>query len=135
MVGYSPNFSKKHVQIGDVTLSGTCALCSRLLVTWRSCSRWWRFRSPPSFWETRTSSGYFSDRLARMIWRYPSVTRPGVQIAWLTWAALVVICVDPVDPLHTVWDQYALIAAALIVVWRRVGEGLEPGVEIFERSL
>jgi hypothetical protein len=71
--------------------------------------------------------GFFSARLARMIWRYPSVTRPGVQIAWLVWAALLVICVTPVDPLHTALDQFALIAAALVVVWRRVGDGSRAG--------
>lgn len=70
----------------------------------------------------RNELGYFSDRLARMLWRYPAVTRPGVQIAWLVWAALLVVCVTPIDPLHTAWDQWALIAGALIVVWRRVGD-------------
>ena len=71
----------------------------------------------------RNELGYFSDRLARMLWRYPAVTRPGVQIAWLVWAVLLVICVTPIDPLHTAWDQWTLIAGALIVVWRRVGDG------------
>ncbi len=71
----------------------------------------------------RNELGYFSDRLARMLWRYPAVTRPGVQVAWLVWAVLLVICVTPIDPLHTAWDQWALIAGALIVVWRRIGDG------------
>ncbi len=126
MVGYSQNFPKNHVKIGDVVvrflrpvltpfgyLAFVLALAA-LSVAARLLG-------------DQNELGYFADRLARMIWRYPSVTRPGVQIAWLVWAALVVICVTPVDPLHTVWDQFALIAAALIVVWRRVGDGSRAG--------
>jgi hypothetical protein len=75
----------------------------------------------------RNELGYFADRLARMLWSYPSVTRPGVQIAWLVWALLLVSSVSPFDPLHTVWDQVALIAAALIVVWRQIGDGSRAG--------
>jgi hypothetical protein len=63
--------------------------------------------------------GFFSGRLARALWRYPEVTRRGVQIAWLAWAALLAIALSPDDPLTTRWDEVVLIAVGLAVVWRR----------------
>ena len=44
--------------------------------------------------------GFFSDRLASMLWRYPEVTRKGVQIAWVVWARRVpdrAVAVRPAD--------------------------------------
>jgi hypothetical protein len=67
--------------------------------------------------------GFFAGRLARMLWRYPEVTRQGVRIAWLVWAVLFAVALSPVDPLATPWDEVALGAAALIVLWRRLFGG------------
>jgi hypothetical protein len=67
----------------------------------------------------RDELGYFTDRLARMIWRYPEVTRRGVQIAWVVWALAFLIALPPLDPLATPWDEAVLGAAAMIVLWRR----------------
>ena len=64
--------------------------------------------------------GFFSDRLAREVWRYPEVTRRGIQVAWLTWAILFCIALSPIDPLATRWDEVALAALALVAVWRRL---------------
>jgi len=63
--------------------------------------------------------GYFTDRLARTLWRYPEVTRRGVQMAWCVWALAFVIALPPLDPLSTPWDEAVLGAAALAVLWRR----------------
>ena len=67
--------------------------------------------------------GFFSDRLAAMLWRYPEVTRKGVQIAWVVWALAFVIALPPLDPLSTPWDEVVLGAAAMIVLWRRTVGG------------
>jgi hypothetical protein len=64
--------------------------------------------------------GFFAGRLARTVWRYPEVTRRGVQMAWLVWAGLLALACSPFDPHATVWDEVALGALALIVVWRRL---------------
>jgi hypothetical protein len=61
--------------------------------------------------------GFFAGRVSRMIWRYPEVTRRGVQVAWMAWAVLIVLAVSPVSP--TRWDEVALGALALAVLWRR----------------
>ena len=63
--------------------------------------------------------GYFSDRLAAMLWRYPEVTRKGVQMAWAVWAVAFLIALPPLDPLSTPWDEVVLGAAAMAVLWRR----------------
>jgi hypothetical protein len=63
--------------------------------------------------------GFFSARLAKMLWAYPEVTRRGVQTAWMVWAVLFVVAITPIDPIATPWDQVALGAAALAVLWRR----------------
>ena len=68
----------------------------------------------------RHDLGFFSDRLARALWRYPEVTRRGVQVAWLTWAALFLVAVSPLDPLATYWDEVVLVAVALVAVWRHL---------------
>ena len=67
--------------------------------------------------------GFFAGRLARTVWRYPEVTRRGVQMAWLMWAVLCGVALSPIDPLATLWDEVALGAAALIVLWRRLFGG------------
>jgi hypothetical protein len=63
--------------------------------------------------------GFFAQRLNRMIWRYPDVTRRGVQMAWLVWVVLLVIAVSPYDPLATGWDEVALVALAAGVLWHQ----------------
>ena len=63
--------------------------------------------------------GFFSDRLAAMLWRYPEVTRKGVQTAWVVWAVAFLIALPPLDPLSTPWDEIVLGAAAMGVLWRR----------------
>jgi hypothetical protein len=67
--------------------------------------------------------GFFSGRLAEMMRRYPELTRPGVRVAWVAWAALFVIALTPLDPIATGWDEVALGAAALAVLWRRAVAG------------
>ena len=69
----------------------------------------------------RDELGYFTDRLARTIWRYPEVTRRGVQIAWCVWAAAFLVALPPLDPLATPWDEVVLGGAAMLVLWRRIG--------------
>jgi hypothetical protein len=63
--------------------------------------------------------GFFTDRLAAMLWRYPEVTRRGVQIAWVVWAVAFLIALPPLDPLSTPWDEVVLGAVAMGVLWRR----------------
>jgi hypothetical protein len=68
--------------------------------------------------------GFFSDRLASMLWRYPEVTRKGVQIAWVVWALAFLTAISPYDPVTTsAWDEAALAVAALLVLWRRTAAG------------
>lgn len=64
--------------------------------------------------------GFFSGRLARMLWRYPEVTRRGIQMAWLAWAIMFVVAISPLDPIATRWDEVGLGALALIVIWHRL---------------
>ncbi|HWF25310.1 MAG TPA: hypothetical protein VG275_07685 [Solirubrobacteraceae bacterium] len=71
--------------------------------------------------------GFFCGRLARMLWAYPEVTRRGVQMAWLTWAALFVIAITPADPLASRWDEVALGVGALLVLGRSLGAGHRAG--------
>jgi hypothetical protein len=65
--------------------------------------------------------GFFAGRVARAIWRYPEVTRRGVQMAWLVWVALFVLAVSPVSATH--WDEVVLAAVAVGVFWRRLVGG------------
>jgi hypothetical protein len=67
----------------------------------------------------RDDLGFFSEKLSAMLWRYPEVTRPGVQMAWLTWALLFVVAVSPLDPITSSWDEVGLAALALIVLSHR----------------
>ena len=66
----------------------------------------------------RDELGYFTRRLSEMLWRYPEVTRPGVQAAWFVWLVLFVVALSPLDPITTPWDEVVLGAAALLVAWR-----------------
>lgn len=61
--------------------------------------------------------GFFCGRVAERIWRYPEVTRRGVQMAWLVWLVLFVLALSPLSSTH--WDEVALAAVALAVFWRR----------------
>jgi hypothetical protein len=65
--------------------------------------------------------GFFAGRVAQTIWRYPEVTRRGVQMAWLVWGVLFVLAVSPVSATH--WDEVALAAVAVGVFWRRLVGG------------
>jgi hypothetical protein len=65
----------------------------------------------------RHELGFFSGRLAGMLWRYPEVTRRGVQMAWLAWATLFAVAVSPLDPIASSWDEVALAGLALLAVW------------------
>jgi hypothetical protein len=71
----------------------------------------------------RDELGYFTDRLARTIWRYPEITRRGVQMAWIVWAVAFLVALPPLDPLATPWDEVVLGAAAMAVLWRRFAGG------------
>jgi hypothetical protein len=63
----------------------------------------------------RHELGFFADRLARTMWRYPEVTRKGVQAAWAMWAILFWVALV-VDPLATPWDEVALGAVAALAL-------------------
>lgn len=67
--------------------------------------------------------GFFSSRLATRLWRYPEVTRPGIQMAWLTWALLLGIAISPIDPISSSWDEVVLSVLALAVLARRLFGG------------
>lgn len=73
----------------------------------------------------RHELGFFSGRLAQTVWRYPEVTRRGVQMAWAAWAVLLLLALSPYDPLTTRWDEVALVALALAALWRRLFGGRE----------
>jgi hypothetical protein len=63
--------------------------------------------------------GFFSSRLARTLWRYPEITRPGVQMAWVAWAVAFVVAISPVDPIASSWDEIALAVLALLALGHR----------------
>jgi hypothetical protein len=75
----------------------------------------------------RHELGFFCGRLARMLWRYPEVTRRGVQMAWLAWAVLIGIAISPIDPIASWWDEVALAAVALGALWPRMFGGHRAG--------
>lgn len=62
--------------------------------------------------------GFFAGRLNEMIWRYPEVTRRGVQMGWLMWAALFAVAVSPLDPIASRWDEGLLVALGVFALWR-----------------
>jgi len=63
--------------------------------------------------------GFFAGRLNQTIWRYPEVTRRGVQMAWLVWIVLFGLAISPADPIASRWDEVLLGALAVGVLWRR----------------
>lgn len=76
---------------------------------------------------SRDELGFFSERLATMLWRYPEVTRPGIQMAWVAWAVLFGVAISPLDPISSPWDEVALGAVALVVLWHRLFAGNRAG--------
>lgn len=68
----------------------------------------------------RDELGFFARRLAALVWRYPEVTRRSLQTGWALWAIVLAVAVSPIDPLVTVWDEVALVAVAVGVLWRRL---------------
>ena len=71
--------------------------------------------------------GYFCGRLSRAMWRYPEITRRGMQMAWLAWVVLFGVAASPIDPLATQWDAVALAGLAAAVLWRRLFDGRRAG--------
>jgi hypothetical protein len=71
----------------------------------------------------RDDLGFFSEKLSAMLWRYPEVTRPGVQMAWIMWAVLFGIAISPLDPIPSSWDEVVLGAGAVIVLVYRFFAG------------
>jgi hypothetical protein len=67
--------------------------------------------------------GFFAGRLNQMIWRYPEVTRRGVQMAWLVWIALLGVAISPLDPIASRWDEVLLAAIGAGVLWRQANAG------------
>lgn len=59
--------------------------------------------------------GFFTNRLAGTIWRYPEVIRRGVQMAWVVWAILFATAISDETP----WDERLLGAVAVIALWRQ----------------
>jgi hypothetical protein len=64
--------------------------------------------------------GFFARRLGDAIRRYPEITRPGVQVAWVCWLVLLVIALSPVDPITSRWDEVVLVLLAAVVLWCRM---------------
>lgn len=75
----------------------------------------------------RDELGFFSGRLASMLWAYPEVTRSGVRAAWLTWTALFAVAVSPLDPIASSWDEVALAGVAVVAVWHHFFGGSRAG--------
>lgn len=75
----------------------------------------------------RHELGLFAGRVAGMVWRYSEVTRRGVQMVWLAWAALLALAASPFDPIASFWDEVALIAVGAAALWRRLFAGPRAG--------
>ena len=75
----------------------------------------------------RDELGFFSGRLAEMLWRYPEITRRGIQWAWLTWGVLFVVAITPLDPISSSWDEAVLAVLALLVLSYRFYAGQRAG--------
>ena len=80
-------------------------------------------RVTATFLGERHELGFFASRLASMVWRYPELTRRGVQTAWIMWSIAFAVALSPIDPFLTPWDEVALLAVALGVLWRRLVAG------------
>ena len=76
--------------------------------------------------------GYFSGRLSRALWRYPEITRRGVQTAWVVWAVVFGVAASPFDPLATWWDAVALATVAAVFCGAGSLTGDEPVSELFD---
>jgi hypothetical protein len=63
--------------------------------------------------------GFFARRLSEIIRRHPEVTHRGIQMAWLTWFALLALALSPIDPIASRWDEVLLLAFAVGVLWHR----------------
>lgn len=64
--------------------------------------------------------GSFAGRLSDALGRHPDITRPGIRVAWLAWAVLLVLACSPLDPMATWWDELVLAAVAIGCVWHRI---------------
>jgi hypothetical protein len=64
--------------------------------------------------------GFFAGRLDQTIRRYPEITRRGVQMAWISWFALLVLALSPLDPIASRWDEVLLVALASGLLWHRL---------------
>lgn len=64
--------------------------------------------------------GVISRRLSDSMWAHPDVVRPGIRIAWVLWALLLVVALSPLDPHANRWDAVVLLALGLGAVWRRL---------------
>ncbi len=64
--------------------------------------------------------GFFAGRIAKGVWRYPEVTRRSLQAAWFAWAVAFAVALSPLDPIPSLWDEVALGALALGVLWHRL---------------
>jgi hypothetical protein len=49
-------------------------------------------------------------------------------MAWLVWAVVFGVALSPIDPLAASWDEIALGAVGLSVLWRSSGIPLSNGV-------
>ena len=74
----------------------------------------------------RHELGFFAGRLSRTMWRFPEVTRRGVQAAWGAWAVLFLVALM-IDPLATRWDEVVLAAVALVAVWHHFASAQRAG--------
>lgn len=63
--------------------------------------------------------GFFAGRLGGTVWRYPEVTRLGVEIAWVVWLTLFALALSPLDPITSRWDEVGLAVLALFALWRQ----------------
>jgi hypothetical protein len=70
----------------------------------------------------RHELGFFSARLARTVWRYPEVTRRGVQIAWTLWVVLFALTLSPLDPFATRWDEAVLAVVGALALWHHFAD-------------
>jgi hypothetical protein len=63
----------------------------------------------------RHELGFFAGRLSKTMWRYPEITRRGVQMAWVVWAAGFGAAFTDSTP----WDERGLAVVGLVAAWRQ----------------